>query len=160
MSDYKRGDRRGSRRDYDRKDFNRRGPPREMHKAVCDKCGNDCEVPFAPTSGKPIFCTNCFEKKDGGGGSSRSRNFRDRGPRRSSSRPSYARGADSRPRNSEQLAEIINKLDEILKVITPPTLTEEEVKTKKKDAVAKVLSKKKVTKKKTSVKKAKKTKKD
>ena len=149
MSDYKRDDRRGPRKNYDRKDFSRRGPPREMHKAVCDKCGNDCEVPFAPTSGKPIFCRDCFKKKDGGGESSRSGNFRDRGPQRSGSRPSYSRGADSKPQDSKQLAEIINKLDEILKVITPPTLTEEEVKDKKKDAVAKALGKKKVTKKKT-----------
>jgi CxxC-x17-CxxC domain-containing protein len=127
-----------------------------MHKAVCDKCGNDCEVPFVPTSGKPIFCSDCFEKKDGGGGSSRSRDFKDRGPRHSGTRPSYARSVDSKPQNSEQLAEIINKLDELLKVITPPALTEEEVKAKKIDAVAKALGKKKMTIKKTWVKKAKK----
>ena len=42
-----------------------------MHNASCDKCGDNCEVPFRPTPGKPIFCDNCFEKgakgsKDGG----------------------------------------------------------------------------------------------
>jgi CxxC-x17-CxxC domain-containing protein len=30
--------------------------PREMHKAVCSKCGNNCEVPFKPAEGKPVFC--------------------------------------------------------------------------------------------------------
>lgn len=44
---------------------------RQMHNASCDKCGDNCEVPFRPTPGKPIFCDNCFEKgakgsKDGG----------------------------------------------------------------------------------------------
>ena len=47
----------------------RRGPkrpfssgPREMHKAVCTDCGNECEVPFKPTEGKPVFCNDCFAK--------------------------------------------------------------------------------------------------
>ena len=39
-----------------------RGPV-EMHKAICDNCGKECEVPFRPTSGKPVFCSNCFENK-------------------------------------------------------------------------------------------------
>lgn len=37
----------------------------EMHEAVCDNCGKNCEVPFKPTSGKPIFCSSCFEKNRG-----------------------------------------------------------------------------------------------
>ncbi len=40
-----------------------RGPPREMHKAVCSECKKDCEVPFKPTQGKPVFCRECFQKK-------------------------------------------------------------------------------------------------
>lgn len=36
----------------------------EMHHAVCDGCGNDCEVPFRPTSGKPVYCNDCFKKND------------------------------------------------------------------------------------------------
>lgn len=43
-----------------------RGPV-SMHKAICDNCGKECQVPFRPTSGKPIFCSNCFgEKKNSG----------------------------------------------------------------------------------------------
>ncbi len=47
---------------------NRRGGdrnfgPREMHKAVCDECKQECEVPFKPTEGKPVFCRECFQKK-------------------------------------------------------------------------------------------------
>lgn len=37
--------------------------PREMHKAVCTECGKECEVPFKPTEGKPVFCRDCFAKK-------------------------------------------------------------------------------------------------
>lgn len=43
-----------------------RGPV-EMHKAVCDNCGRGCEVPFRPTSGKPVYCSNCFENQRQGG---------------------------------------------------------------------------------------------
>jgi len=34
--------------------------PREMHKAVCDKCKQECEVPFKPTEGKPVHCKECY----------------------------------------------------------------------------------------------------
>ena len=57
----------------------------QMHEAVCDNCGKNCEVPFKPTSGKPIFCSNCFEKnrgsegeRSGGRNFERSTNFEDR----------------------------------------------------------------------------------
>ena len=36
---------------------------REMHKAICSDCGAECEVPFKPTEGKPVFCKECFMKK-------------------------------------------------------------------------------------------------
>jgi len=35
---------------------------REMHKAVCADCGNDCEVPFKPSGDKPVYCRECFGK--------------------------------------------------------------------------------------------------
>ena len=38
------------------------GAPREMHKAVCSDCGKECEVPFKPTEGKPVYCRDCFQK--------------------------------------------------------------------------------------------------
>ena len=36
--------------------------PREMHKAVCSDCKQDCEVPFKPTEGKPVYCKECYSK--------------------------------------------------------------------------------------------------
>lgn len=51
-----------------------------MHKAVCDQCGNECEVPFRPTSGKPVYCNDCFGKsKSAGSGRPVRRDFGDRG---------------------------------------------------------------------------------
>lgn len=42
--------------------FRRNDGPREMHKAVCSDCKNECEVPFKPTEGKPVYCRDCFSK--------------------------------------------------------------------------------------------------
>ncbi len=36
--------------------------PREMHKAICADCKQDCEVPFKPTEGKPVYCKECYAK--------------------------------------------------------------------------------------------------
>ena len=36
---------------------------REMHKAVCSECGQECEVPFKPAEGKPVYCKDCYRKR-------------------------------------------------------------------------------------------------
>ncbi len=69
MGDSRRGS--GSREGGFRNNFGSRGGggfrrdfgPREMHKAVCSECGQECEVPFKPTEGKPVFCKECYRKK-------------------------------------------------------------------------------------------------
>jgi CxxC-x17-CxxC domain-containing protein len=38
-----------------------------MHRAICATCGRECEVPFKPTGDKPVFCSNCFGKKEDSG---------------------------------------------------------------------------------------------
>lgn len=35
---------------------------REMFSAVCSDCGQECQVPFKPTEGKPVRCRECFMK--------------------------------------------------------------------------------------------------
>lgn len=45
--------------------FHRDSGPRKMHKAVCSECGKECEVPFEPTKGKPVYCKECYRKKKG-----------------------------------------------------------------------------------------------
>ncbi|HNV85886.1 MAG TPA: DNA-directed RNA polymerase [Candidatus Omnitrophota bacterium] len=37
--------------------------PREMHKAICADCHKECEVPFKPSSGRPVYCKDCFSKR-------------------------------------------------------------------------------------------------
>ena len=37
--------------------------PREMHKTICNECKKECEVPFKPIEGKPVFCKECYAKK-------------------------------------------------------------------------------------------------
>jgi CxxC-x17-CxxC domain-containing protein len=48
-------------------DFNRGGRdfggPKEMHKATCAECGNECEVPFKPAEGRPVYCRECYKNK-------------------------------------------------------------------------------------------------
>lgn len=87
-----RGGRPGGRRDF--------GGSRStvMHQAICDKCGASCEVPFRPSGDKPIFCNNCFRRKDG----------RDDRPRRSDNNQDLIR----------LLEQINDKLDKILTCLT------------------------------------------
>jgi len=57
--------RRDSGRDFKRNGGNRRDF--QMTEVTCDDCGIKCEVPFKPTSSKPVFCKECFGKKENGG---------------------------------------------------------------------------------------------
>ena len=40
--------------------------PREMFSATCSNCGKEAQVPFRPTSGKPVYCSDCFRSMRGG----------------------------------------------------------------------------------------------
>ena len=40
--------------------------PREMFAATCSSCGREAQVPFRPTSGKPVYCSDCFRSQRGG----------------------------------------------------------------------------------------------
>lgn len=159
MTYFNRGGGFGGGRDSGRPSFSNRDRSErpEMHKAICDQCGKECEVPFRPNGSKPIFCSQCFETKNGGssrGGDDRTtvRRF----DRDGSSRPSYNNDA---PRNfgnnnsygggreegvlrianngnDEQMASLNRKLDKIIELLTP-----------KKEVVAEVVTEKKAPKK-------------
>lgn len=110
-------------RDYGRSSF---GGDKRMYQAVCDKCGNTCEVPFQPTSGKPVYCNQCFDKGD-------------------------SRGKSSGGSNSQQFEALNAKLDKILKILNPGASTEkvekaEKPKAKKIEKVAAKVEKKEVAK--------------
>ena len=40
---------------------------RSFTKAVCAECNTECEVPFKPTGGRPVYCKDCFSKRQEGG---------------------------------------------------------------------------------------------
>ncbi|MBS3154918.1 hypothetical protein J4404_00275 [Candidatus Woesearchaeota archaeon] len=83
------------------RDSRRRAP--EMHNVICDKCGKECQVPFKPTSDKPVFCSDCFRKDDSG-------------PRRSfNSRESS--GSAQSGISQDQFKQINAKLDKIIQIL-------------------------------------------
>jgi CxxC-x17-CxxC domain-containing protein len=84
MKNFNKGDRFGGKKRFDSDRGFRSGGGSgrpEMHKAICADCGKACEVPFKPSGDKPVFCSDCFGKKDGGGNN--------RFDRRDSARPSF-----------------------------------------------------------------------
>ncbi len=80
-----------------------------MHKAVCDECGRDCEVPFRPSGDKPIYCSKCFEDVDP------KRNDRGRGGSRDHKRTSTS-SVDISPLK-DQLSSINEKLDVLIEIL-------------------------------------------
>jgi CxxC-x17-CxxC domain-containing protein len=119
MGNFNRDDRGGG-RSFDRhnsggRGFNRgsdHGGNRPMYKTVCSNCGRDCEVPFRPTNGKPVYCSNCFEKVGGGKSDSQRSDFRS------------PRQPQPQNQNTELLEAISTKLDLILKLLEPKTTSE------------------------------------
>lgn len=39
------------------------GGSRQMFPAVCAECGKDTEVPFQPRGDRPVYCRDCFTKR-------------------------------------------------------------------------------------------------
>lgn len=146
MSNYNRNNRSGGGR-YGGGDFRRRDSGRrQMHKAVCDECGKDCEVPFKPSGDKPIYCSSCFEKKEGG--SSR------RPSRRSSGQADFGKQDNTNKKLLEQVSSLNAKLDRILKVLETGTKKKPALKkTKAEKATKKTVAKDKKTKTKKVIKK-------
>lgn len=89
-------------RDFSRPNFSEK----RLFKATCAECGNTCEVPFQPSSGKPVYCSNCFGKND--------------------------KGKSNGSNSSNEQFEILNaKLDKILRALQVTTVVEPVVKKEK-----------------------------
>jgi len=87
---------------------------RQMFDAICDNCGKSCQVPFRPTQGKPVYCSDCFEKmggRDRDQSSDRPR-FEDRPPR------------PQPPQGGPDFGAINAKLDKILSILEPKKVVE------------------------------------
>lgn len=93
---------------------------KQMHDAICGKCGKECQVPFRPMAGKPVFCNDCFEK--GGSGSKDSGEV------------------------MEQLKALHVKVDKLMAILNPKALVEkiEKPEIKKEAATKEVVKEKKV----------------
>lgn len=37
--------------------------PRRMYQVTCEQCGQTAEVPFEPTEGRPVYCSDCFQSR-------------------------------------------------------------------------------------------------
>lgn len=61
MGNFNRDNRSGGGGGFGKRDFSRQRSDRPMFKAVCSKCGNDCELPFKPSGERPVFCSKCFD---------------------------------------------------------------------------------------------------
>ncbi len=40
----------------------RSSAPRQMFPAVCADCGKATTVPFEPSQGRPVYCSDCYRK--------------------------------------------------------------------------------------------------
>ena len=40
----------------------RRDQSREFFNATCADCGKECEIPFKPTEGRPVYCRDCYRQ--------------------------------------------------------------------------------------------------
>lgn len=87
-----------------------------MHPATCANCGKACQVPFEPTGSRPVFCRECFQKND----ERPARQFDTRPPRSFPPKESGDNG-----QTKKQLDAINDKLDKILVLLDPLTVTEE-----------------------------------
>jgi CxxC-x17-CxxC domain-containing protein len=37
--------------------------PRQMVDVTCSACGKPTQVPFTPTAGRPVYCSDCFQQE-------------------------------------------------------------------------------------------------
>jgi CxxC-x17-CxxC domain-containing protein len=115
--------------------------PVTMYQAVCDQCKKPCEVPFKPTSGKPVYCSFCFEgKKEVGnnrGGDRFSQRSRDRyeAPVRSDFGSDIGKGNNN---EAKKQLEILNgKMDLLIRAVESLADTKPSVAIKKTEKVVK-----------------------
>jgi CxxC-x17-CxxC domain-containing protein len=44
---------------------------REFFSAVCSNCGREARVPFQPRGDRPVYCSECYQQMNAGGGAAR-----------------------------------------------------------------------------------------
>jgi len=116
----------GFKKSYGKKSFGGRDGNPQMHRAICDKCKQECEVPFKPTDDRPVYCNNCFKKPDDRDFSGKRESFgrKDFGGRSDSRSMGNANvGNGSTSGNSDQFKKQFDalnaKLDRIIQMLDP-----------------------------------------
>ena len=105
-------DNRGQGRD---RGFRRERP--QMHETICSDCGKKCEVPFRPTTEKPVYCNDCFQ--DHGGKARRDFGKSDqRGGRFQDKRQDNFRDRNTDNQCKEAIDRLANKMDVIIDLLT------------------------------------------
>jgi CxxC-x17-CxxC domain-containing protein len=89
----------------------------EKTEVTCDKCGKLTDVPFKPTTGKPIYCRDCF-------GSAGRGNFNS-APSSSFAEHTSSQGSSS-GMTSEQFNQLNEKMDRILEILESIEFEEDE----------------------------------
>ena len=65
---------------------------RTFTRAICSDCNKECEIPFKPSGGRPVYCKECFSKRRKGDSFNTSRNNRPKKRQRPAKKePFYAR---------------------------------------------------------------------
>ncbi len=88
-------------RHINRNDFRHKRNDDGPYTVICDECGEECEVPFKPTSSKPVYCDRCFKR----------RGKPDRVEFERHDRPKQSSGS------SDELRQINQKLDKIMRAL-------------------------------------------
>jgi CxxC-x17-CxxC domain-containing protein len=148
MGNFRSGNQSRDRRDFSRRSFDDRDSRRtQLYDAVCAECGKTCQVPFRPSGDRPVYCSECFEKKGGkdGNGSRDRRDFSRRSYGDRDSQRSAPNETDNR--SASQLVEKIEalnaKLDKVIDLLlaaekNQPEAVENEKKTTKKPPTKRV----------------------
>lgn len=127
----------------------------KMYQAVCAECQKSCEVPFRPTSDRPVYCRDCFAKRGGGESRPQRGDFENRNfskPRFDGSQGSNQGGGDVK----RQLEIINSKLDKLVSLLGAKASAQAPAESKKEtlgQVVTKVVKVKKSASKKSAKKK-------
>jgi CxxC-x17-CxxC domain-containing protein len=136
------------------------GQAAEMFSATCSDCGKSCEVPFRPSSEKPVYCSACFGMKKSANESRGTNHKTEKGSYEHKRPDTQKTSPEHRPSNhnttrgvgndvitdlKRQITGLEEKLNRILDLINPPQPSKKVTVSEKKPVVAKATAKKVVT---------------
>jgi CxxC-x17-CxxC domain-containing protein len=111
------------------------GQAAEMFSATCSDCGKSCEVPFRPSSEKPVYCSACFGMKKSANESRGTNHKTEKGSYEHKRPDTQKTSPEHRPSNhnttrgvgndvitdlKRQITGLEEKLNRILDLINPP----------------------------------------